>query len=69
MTFQMMSKVAVNKRNANRIFKYLRQNSSLNGDDIRWNFGKFLVSKNGDIIGHYDKENPFDMKSDIEANL
>lgn len=68
--FPMFSKINVNTRNAHPIFDYLRGNSSLNGARIYWNFGKFLVSKTGDIIGYYGPgSRPFDMKSIIEENL
>ena len=68
----MFSKLDVNdkKKDAHPMFSYLRENSTLKGADIRWNFGKFLVSKTGDVIGYYDPSvRPFDMKSEIEAHL
>jgi len=49
-TFPMFSKIDVNERNAHPLFSYLRAHSSLDGDPIRWNFGKFLVSKSGKVI-------------------
>ena len=69
-TFPMFSKIDVNKQKAHPIFLYLRQNSSLQGKQIDWNFRKFLVSKTGDVIETYRADvEPFAMRSDIEANL
>merc|ERR1719264_23032 len=53
-TFQMFSKIDVNKANAHPIFDYLKSHSKVK--DIRWNFGKFLVGKTGNVIGFYDRE-------------
>jgi len=50
----MFSKIDVNKANAHPIFDYLKSHSKVK--DIRWNFGKFLVGKTGNVIGFYDRE-------------
>ena len=66
----MFSKIDVNNENTHPIFTYLRANSSLNGADIPWNFGKFLLSKTGEVIEFYSpKLEPFELKSVIEENL
>jgi glutathione peroxidase len=42
----------------------------LEGDDIKWNFTKFLVSKDGQVIKRYESTiDPADIKADIEALL
>lgn len=42
----------------------------LKGDDIKWNFTKFLVSKDGEVIKRYESTvDPKEMIKDIEALL
>ena len=42
----------------------------LEGDDIKWNFTKFLVSKDGEVIKRYESTvDPKEMIKDIEALL
>ena len=52
-TFQIMKKVHVNGDEADPIFKYLKsQTKGLLGSKIKWNFTKFLISKNGSVQCH-----------------
>lgn len=45
-TFPVFKKIEVNWENTHEIFKYLKDNSfSLFGKKIKWNFTKFLISK------------------------
>ena len=42
----------------------------MEGDDIKWNFTKFLVSKDGEVIKRYESTvDPKEMIKDIEALL
>jgi len=34
-------------------YKFMRENSSLVGGDINWNFAKFLVKGNGQVVKYY----------------
>ncbi len=53
-TFQIMKKVDVNGKNAHPIFKYLRsQTKGFLGDKVKWNFTKFLVSRDGKTIKRF----------------
>ncbi len=53
-TFPQFSKVDVNGKNASLLFKYLKkQKGSLFGSSIKWNFTKFLVDKNGNVVKRY----------------
>ena len=51
--FQVMDKVDVNGKDSDRAWQYLRKQSDLGGADIPWNFSKFLVNKDGDVVGYY----------------
>lgn len=70
-TFQIMKKIDVNGENAHPIFKYLKsQTKGLLGSAIKWNFTKFLISKDGQAIERYaPTTKPEKMEKDIEAML
>ena len=70
-TFQIMKKVDVNGKDAHPIFKYLRsQTKGLLGDRVKWNFTKFLVSRDGKIIKRFGPAIvPAKLESEIEKML
>jgi glutathione peroxidase len=57
--FLMFSKIQVNGPNAHDIFKYVRYNSKLldskglMAKEIPWNFTKFLLDRNGQVVAFY----------------
>ena len=53
-TFQIMKKIDVNGENAHPIFKYLKSRTrGFLGSRIKWNFTKFLISRDGNTIRRY----------------
>lgn len=53
-TFLLSEKIDVNGPNTHPVFKYLKSHSrSMLGKDIKWNFTKFLVSKDGETIRRF----------------
>lgn len=50
--FPMMSKVSVKGDDIHPLFKYLTQNSKIPGE-IGWNFSKFLLDQNGNLIARW----------------
>lgn len=70
-TFQMMKKIDVNGDNAEPIFKYLKEKTkNILGEDIKWNFTKFLISSDGKKIKRYaPTTKPSRMEKDIEEML
>ena len=70
-TFPMFSKVDVNGADAHPVFQWLRkQKGGLLGNKIRWNFTKFLVGKDGKVIGRYaPTTTPEKIADDIEKAL
>lgn len=53
-TFPLFSKIDVNGKDADPLFTYLKnQQGGFLGDDIKWNFTKFLVSRDGKVIDRY----------------
>ena len=63
-TFPMYEKIDVNGANADPLYKWLKSD----GPDIEWNFAKFLVGRNGEVIHRYDaRTKPEDIAADIEG--
>lgn len=53
-TFPMFSKIDVNGANEDALFTHLKsQQSGLLGSKIKWNFTKFLVDRNGNVIERF----------------
>ena len=54
-TFPMMSKVSVKGADIHPLFRYLTEQSPIPGE-IKWNFSKFLLDKNGKLVARYLSE-------------
>ncbi len=70
-TFPQFKKIDVNGDNQSELFKYLKskKGGTINSD-IKWNFTKFLISKNGEVIKRYSPmTNPKDIEDDIKKEL
>ena len=53
-SFEMFQKIDVNGENRHNLYQYLIENTPVKqGDDIKWNFEKFLIDKNGEIVNRY----------------
>jgi len=53
-TFMQFDKVDVNGENESTLFKWLKsQKEGLIASDIKWNFTKFLVDKEGEVVKRY----------------
>lgn len=53
-TFPRFAKVEVNGKDADPLFVFLKtQKGGFLGDDIKWNFTKFLVSRDGEVVERY----------------
>ncbi len=70
-TFQIMKKIDVNGDDAHPIFQFLKRNTrGLFGSRIKWNFTKFLISKDGSRIKRYaPTTSPKRLEHDIEELL
>ncbi|MBK3394472.1 glutathione peroxidase [Psychrobacter sp. M9-54-1] len=70
-SFPMMAKVDVNGKDAHPIFAWLKnQKSGLLTDGIKWNFTKFLIGPDGQVIDRYaPTTKPDALKADIERAL
>jgi glutathione peroxidase len=54
--FDMLSKVAVKGEKKAPLYKYLtsKETNPTFGGDIKWNFTKFLISRDGAIVGRFE---------------
>jgi glutathione peroxidase len=70
-TFPMFSRVNVNGSTAHPLFTWLRSaKGGLLGDEIKWNFTKFLIGRDGDVVRRYAPTViPEDIAADIRALL
>ena len=70
--FPMMAKVEVNGPGAHPLYKWLTAEAKglLGSVNIKWNFTKFLVGKDGQVIKRYAPQDaPQSLAKDIEAAL
>ena len=66
-TFPLFAKVEVNGENEEPLFRYLKsQEGGFLGDDIKWNFTKFLVSRDGTVV---DRFAPITKPESIEGKI
>ena len=53
-TFPRFAKIDVNGKNEEPLFHFLKQEKGgFMGDDIKWNFTKFLISRDGSVVERY----------------
>ncbi|MDR0784375.1 MAG: glutathione peroxidase [Treponema sp.] len=71
-TFPRFSKIEVNGKNESPLYRFLkeRQKGVLGSKNIKWNFTKFLIDKEGNVIKRYgpDKK-PETIEADIKKLL
>jgi glutathione peroxidase len=71
-TFPMMAKIDVNGANATPLFNWLCAEAPglLGSKAIKWNFTKFLVGKDGQVIKRFGpQDTPASLEKDIKAAL
>lgn len=70
-TFPMFSKISVKGKDIDPLYEFLTQESALKGD-ISWNFNKFLVDSEGNVVTRFgSKAEPLsdEITKEIEKNL
>lgn len=71
-TFTLSEKVDVNGAGAHPLFKYLTSEAKgvLGTESIKWNFTKFLVNRQGEVVKRYaPTTKPADLAKDIQELL
>lgn len=67
-TFDMFAKINVNGKMQHELYQFLKEQKpwTERKKNVQWNFEKFLIDKNGNVVGRYEsKTNPFDFEEDI----
>ena len=69
--FPMFSKIEVNGSGAHPLYTWLKsEKSGLLGGRINWNFTKFLIGRDGRVIGRFGpNRKPESLRAEIEAAL
>lgn len=70
--FPMFAKLEVNGKNAHPLYQHLKsqQKGLLGSSGIKWNFTKFLVDKEGNVVNRYGPTTkPEDIAKDIDKLL
>lgn len=71
-TFPLFQKIDVNGANAHPLYTYLTKEAPglLGSEAIKWNFTKFLVDRNGNVVKRYASlAKPEDLEKDIQTLL
>lgn len=71
-SFAMMEKIEVNGKDAHPLFQWLKQQAPglLSSEGIKWNFTKFLVGRDGQVIKRFASlDKPASLAADIEQAL
>lgn len=71
-TFPLFAKIDVNGSDASPLFQHLKSAAKglLGSEAIKWNFTKFLVDRQGTVLGRYaPTTTPESLEKDIEAAL
>ncbi|KAF8033019.1 hypothetical protein BT93_D1798 [Corymbia citriodora subsp. variegata] len=69
--YPVFAKVDVNGANADPLYKHLKSSKGeLFGDGIKWNFSKFLVDKEGNVVNRYaPTTSPLSFEKDVKKLL
>lgn len=70
-TFDLFSKIDVKGKDQHPLYKYITETSPFPGD-VKWNFQKYLIDRNGKIVAKYlSKVDPMssEVRKDVEKYL
>lgn len=70
--FPMFEKIDVNGSDAHPLYRFLKSEKPgiLGSEAVKWNFTKFLVDRNGQVVKRFaPNDKPEDLRADIEALL
>ena len=71
-TFPMFEKIDVNGKDTHPLYRYLKRKARgvLGSEQIKWNFTKFLVDREGEVVARYGSTTkPEQIEAAIEAAL
>jgi glutathione peroxidase len=71
-TFPMFAKIEVNGAGAHPLYKYLKQQQPgiLGSEGIKWNFTKFLINRNGEVVKRFGSiDKPESIETEVVSLL
>ncbi len=70
-SFTMFAKIKVNGKEAHPLYQFLKEEQKgLLGNRIKWNFTKFLIDKEGNVVGRFASQvKPEKLEEEIEKLL
>ena len=71
-SFPLFEKIDVNGTNSHQLYKHLKSEVKglLGTERIKWNFTKFLINRDGEVVGRFgSQKKPADIESEIMALL
>ena len=71
-SFPLFEKIDVNGTNSHPVYKHLKSEVKglLGTERIKWNFTKFLINRDGEVVGRFgSQKKPADIESEIMALL
>ena len=71
-SFPLFEKIDVNGTNAHPLYQHLKSEVKglLGTERIKWNFTKFLINRDGEVVGRFgSQKKPADIESEIVALL
>ena len=71
-SFPLFEKIDVNGTNSHPLYKHLKSEIKglLGTERIKWNFTKFLINRDGEVVGRFgSQKKPADIESEIMALL
>ena len=69
-TFKRFAKIKVNGKDAIPLYKYLTNKENKFGGRIKWNFTKFLVDREGDVINRFaPNEKPEKFENEVASAI
>ncbi|MDB2312905.1 glutathione peroxidase [Luminiphilus sp.] len=71
-SFPLFEKIDVNGTNSHPLYKHLKSEVKglLGTERIKWNFTKFLINRDGEVVGRFgSRKKPADIESEIIALL
>ena len=69
-TFPMFEKIKVNGKESHELYNYLLENNPVSNNRIKWNFEKFLISKDGTVVNRFiSKNTPEEVSKEVKKLL
>lgn len=66
-SFPMFAKIEVNGKGQAPLYEFLKKNATDNKEDVKWNFEKFVVDRQGEVAGRFATKTKPDAPEVVEV--